>query len=29
MTIKDVFAAYEKEFSYEKQCEWKPYDFSP
>ena len=28
MTIKDVFAAYEKEFSYEKQCEWKPYDFS-
>lgn len=28
MTIKDVFNAYEQEFSFEKQCEWKPYDFS-
>lgn len=27
MIIKEIFEAYEKEFSYEKQCERKPYDF--
>lgn len=28
MTIEDIFDAYEQEFSFEKQCKRKPYDFS-